>query len=327
MNLQEATVDGGQAGLRQRRRRCRCRASSRPMSRPGARWCSGCRPDDIYPTGHGIHSGEAAETSTRSTLPVTVTEPLGNETLVFAEFDGARLGVAHAQPQAAESRRNGRPQPRPVAGASVRCRDRQDTCGAEAMAKIERVELRMVDLVPKVKRTDAIQSFVSQETPIVTITDADGAVGTGYSYTIGTGGSSVMRLLADHLAPRLIGRDADRIEAIWHELEFATHATTDRRDHRDRARGDRHRAVGSARARSRACRCGSWPAAPRTAARSTRPRAAGCTSRRRRWSTTRSPPRPRAFAAPRSRSASRMAPRMWRGCRRCARRSATATRS
>lgn len=94
------------------------------------------------------------------------------------------------------------------------------------MAKIEKVELRMVDLVPKVKRTDAIQSFVSQETPIVTITDADGAVGTGYSYTIGTGGSSVMRLLADHLAPRLIGRDADMIEAIWHELEFATHATT-----------------------------------------------------------------------------------------------------
>jgi L-alanine-DL-glutamate epimerase-like enolase superfamily enzyme len=94
------------------------------------------------------------------------------------------------------------------------------------MARIERVQLCMVDLPPKVKRTDAIQSFVSQETPIVTITDADGAVGVGYSYTIGTGGSSVMRLIADHLAPRLIGRDADRIEAIWRELEFATHATT-----------------------------------------------------------------------------------------------------
>lgn len=94
------------------------------------------------------------------------------------------------------------------------------------MARIEKVELRMVNLVPKVKRTDAIQSFVSQETPIVTITDSDGATGTGYSYTIGTGGSSVMRLLADHLAPRLIGQDADMIEAIWHDLEFATHATT-----------------------------------------------------------------------------------------------------
>lgn len=94
------------------------------------------------------------------------------------------------------------------------------------MASIERIELRMVDLAPKVKRTDAIQSFVSQETPIVTVTDSDGAKGTGYSYTIGTGGSSVMRLLADHLGPRLIGRDADQIEAIWHELEFTTHATT-----------------------------------------------------------------------------------------------------
>lgn len=94
------------------------------------------------------------------------------------------------------------------------------------MARIERVELRMVDLPPKVRRTDAIQSFVSQETPIVTITDSDGATGTGYSYTIGTGGSSVMRLLADHLAPRLIGQDADRIEAIWRDLEYATHATT-----------------------------------------------------------------------------------------------------
>jgi L-alanine-DL-glutamate epimerase-like enolase superfamily enzyme len=94
------------------------------------------------------------------------------------------------------------------------------------MATIEKIELRMVDLVPKVKRTDAIQSFVSQETPIVTITDSDGAVGTGYSYTIGTGGSSVMRLLKDHLVPRVIGQDADRIEAIWHDLEFFTHATT-----------------------------------------------------------------------------------------------------
>lgn len=94
------------------------------------------------------------------------------------------------------------------------------------MARVERIELRLIDIPPKVKRTDAIQSFVSQETPIVTITDSDGASGTGYSYTIGTGGSSVMRLLADHLAPRVIGQDAQRIEAIWHDLEFATHATT-----------------------------------------------------------------------------------------------------
>jgi len=93
------------------------------------------------------------------------------------------------------------------------------------MARIDRIELWMADLKPKVVRTDAIQSFVSQETPIVRITDADGAQGTGYSYTIGTGGSSVMALLADHLAPALIGRDAAEIESIWRDLFFKTHAT------------------------------------------------------------------------------------------------------
>ncbi len=94
------------------------------------------------------------------------------------------------------------------------------------MAKIVRVELLMVDLKPKVKRVDAIQSFVSQETPMVRITDADGVVGTGYSYTIGTGGPSVMALLERTLGPAIIGRDAYDIEAIWRDLLFLTHATT-----------------------------------------------------------------------------------------------------
>jgi L-alanine-DL-glutamate epimerase-like enolase superfamily enzyme len=93
------------------------------------------------------------------------------------------------------------------------------------MARITRVELRMIDLKPKVERVDAIQSFVSQETPIVTIHDSDGASGTGYSYTIGTGGPSVMALLEQTLAPALIGKDADRIDGIWRDLLFLTHAT------------------------------------------------------------------------------------------------------
>lgn len=94
------------------------------------------------------------------------------------------------------------------------------------MARIERVELSLVDLQTRIDRSDAIQSFSSQETPIVRITDAEGALGTGYSYTIGTGGSSVMALLRDHLAPLLIGEEAEAIEGLWHKLEFHTHATT-----------------------------------------------------------------------------------------------------
>lgn len=92
------------------------------------------------------------------------------------------------------------------------------------MARIERVGIAMVDLVPQAVRSDAIQSFVSQETPIVTILDSDGVVGTGYSYTIGQGGSSIVALLRDHLCPRLIGRDPERIEAVWSDLFWFTHA-------------------------------------------------------------------------------------------------------
>lgn len=94
------------------------------------------------------------------------------------------------------------------------------------MARIIRVDALMVDLVPQVKRTDAIQSFVSQETPIIRITDSDGATGTGYTYTIGTGGPSIMKLIENTLAPSLIGREAMDIERIWRDLLFLTHATS-----------------------------------------------------------------------------------------------------
>lgn len=94
------------------------------------------------------------------------------------------------------------------------------------MARIARVEVLMVDLVPKVKRVDAIQSFVSQETPMVRITDSDGVTGTGYSYTIGTGGHSVIELLKRTLVPAIVGREALEIEKIWRDLLFLTHATT-----------------------------------------------------------------------------------------------------
>jgi L-alanine-DL-glutamate epimerase-like enolase superfamily enzyme len=90
---------------------------------------------------------------------------------------------------------------------------------------IERVTLRQLDLPPKVVRTDAIQSFVTQETLLLTLHMSDGIEATGYAYTIGTGGSSVLALLHDHLAPRLLGRNPVHMEAIWKDLFFHTHAT------------------------------------------------------------------------------------------------------
>ncbi|WP_299941690.1 mandelate racemase/muconate lactonizing enzyme family protein [uncultured Nitratireductor sp.] len=93
------------------------------------------------------------------------------------------------------------------------------------MARIIKAEILMVDLVPKATRTDAIQSFVSQETPILRLTDEDGTVGTGYSYTIGAGGPAVVSLLRETLLPQLIGREAEEIEGIWRDLLMSTHAT------------------------------------------------------------------------------------------------------
>jgi Mandelate racemase / muconate lactonizing enzyme, N-terminal domain len=194
------------------------------------------------------------------------------------------------------------------------------------MARIERVELRLVDIPPKVKRTDAIQSFVSQETPIVAITDSDGAIGTGYSYTIGTGGSSVMRLLADHLAPRLIGKDAERIEAIWRELEFATHATTIGAISA-LALAAIDTALWDLRCRRRELPSGSSRAAPRTAGPFIRPKEDGFISTSRRWSTTRSPHGSEDSQVRRSRSVGRARQRTIVVSLRCARRSVPTTRS
>lgn len=94
------------------------------------------------------------------------------------------------------------------------------------MTRVSAIEVLQVDLPPPVPRSDAIQSFVAQETPIVRLRMDDGSSGTGYSYTIGTGGSSVVALLKDHLCPRLVGRDPALIESIWRDLLFTTHATS-----------------------------------------------------------------------------------------------------
>lgn len=93
------------------------------------------------------------------------------------------------------------------------------------MAQIVKAELVLVTLEPDVKRTDAIQSFVAQETPILRLTDAEGATGVGYSYTIGQGGGAIVSLLQETMLPRLLGQEAECIEGIWREMLFSTHAT------------------------------------------------------------------------------------------------------
>jgi L-alanine-DL-glutamate epimerase-like enolase superfamily enzyme len=55
------------------------------------------------------------------------------------------------------------------------------------------------------------------------VRDADGAEGVGYTYTVGAGGAAVHALIARELAPRLQGREAERIEALWQAMWWALH--------------------------------------------------------------------------------------------------------
>jgi L-alanine-DL-glutamate epimerase-like enolase superfamily enzyme len=91
--------------------------------------------------------------------------------------------------------------------------------------KISRARAFLVDLVPEVVRTDAIQAFVKQETVFVEIETDDGFQGLGYSYTIGTGGRAVLAMLREDLLPHLLGQDARQVEAIWQRLFWITHGT------------------------------------------------------------------------------------------------------
>lgn len=84
----------------------------------------------------------------------------------------------------------------------------------------------LADIAVEKDRTDAVQAFVKQETILVEITTTDGLQGTGYAYTIGTGGTSVLNLLREHLLPLLAGKDARNVEALWQGLFAATRATT-----------------------------------------------------------------------------------------------------
>ncbi len=70
------------------------------------------------------------------------------------------------------------------------------------------------------RRVDATQTFTAQETIFVRLTTADGQVGTGFAYTIGTGGRATLAHLERDLLPQVIGLDSRRcqlrVSDVWH---------------------------------------------------------------------------------------------------------------
>ncbi|QND48358.1 sn-glycerol-3-phosphate ABC transporter ATP-binding protein UgpC [Rhizobium lusitanum] len=86
MNIEEALVSAG-ALVFENGDRLPLPSQFTDRVKDGEKVAFGLRPDDIFPTGHGLHSGPEAAVH-EVTLPVSITEPLGNETLVFVEFGG-----------------------------------------------------------------------------------------------------------------------------------------------------------------------------------------------------------------------------------------------
>lgn len=57
----------------------------------------------------------------------------------------------------------------------------------------------------------------------VRITDDQGRGGMGYTYTVGTGARAIRSLIADDLAPALLGADETAIEALWKTMWWRVH--------------------------------------------------------------------------------------------------------
>src|SRR5262245_65582782 len=66
-------------------------------------------------------------------------------------------------------------------------------------------------------------TITSFELITVRVRDAEGAEGVGYTYTVGAGGAAIHALVVHDIAPLLTGRDADRIEQLWHTMWWGLH--------------------------------------------------------------------------------------------------------
>lgn len=72
--------------------------------------------------------------------------------------------------------------------------------------------------------TDSTHGAMSHfELITVRVRDADGAEGTGYTYTVGRNGGAVHDILHREIAQIVAGDDADRTECLWHRIWWALH--------------------------------------------------------------------------------------------------------
>ena len=92
------------------------------------------------------------------------------------------------------------------------------------MTNIRSVEVRLFNVPLAEVLVDAKHgNHTHFELVTATIQLSDGSEGTGYTYTGGKGGQAIKAMIEHDLAPFLIGRDADDVEALYDAMQWHVH--------------------------------------------------------------------------------------------------------
>ncbi|MEM6381959.1 MAG: mandelate racemase/muconate lactonizing enzyme family protein [Pseudomonadota bacterium] len=92
------------------------------------------------------------------------------------------------------------------------------------MTKIDKVEVRVFDVPLAEVLTDAKHGDHTHfELIITTVFTSDGARGTGYTYTGGKGGRAIAAMLEHDLAPFVLGRNPEDVEALYDAMQWHVH--------------------------------------------------------------------------------------------------------
>src|ERR1700755_1104390 len=96
--------------------------------------------------------------------------------------------------------------------------------GGSAMTGIAGIETGHYRIPLPVTLSDSTHGEITAfELITVRISDADGAEGTGYTYTVGRNGGAVADILRREVGGLIRDCDADDIEAIWNRIWWGLH--------------------------------------------------------------------------------------------------------
>src|SRR5436305_1311851 len=92
------------------------------------------------------------------------------------------------------------------------------------MARIATTETGLYRLPLPVALSDSTHGEITAfELVTCRIRDAEGAEGSGYTYTVGRNGGAIANILSSEIPGLIEGREADDTEAIWHHVWWGLH--------------------------------------------------------------------------------------------------------